>query len=153
MKKGLVAVLCILAFASVCFAETVETVEVANVDRTASEYVPGDLFPLDSFIFDWSDVTDTPTRIVIGGDAAYRWTFWTPTSQVYWRHYLVSDPTGTVKYYHVTSSSLTGNQYNTVTLAPINLPDGDYIMTAVVAGAVSGQGISDPIRFSVRISP
>jgi hypothetical protein len=147
MKKILIAILCIFAFASVCFAQGVETV---SADRAATDWSSGDVFVGYNYVYNMSNPDKTPSRIIVG-DFAFTWKVWIPTTQTYYRHYIVTDPTGTMVYYFKTTApALSSGDYATMTLANISLPDGDYTMTAVIAGAVSGMAVSDPVHFSVR---
>jgi hypothetical protein len=145
----LLAIICILAFASACFAQTGETVEAMSVDRAASEWAVGDLYFLYTYVYASGDVNKKPARIIVG-NWNFVWNVWTPKTQIYWRHYIVSDPTGTIVSYAPYSGSMTGGQYNEITYGGPSLPDGDYTFTVVVAGEESDMAISDPFKFSVR---
>jgi hypothetical protein len=145
MKKILIAVFCIFAFASVCFAVTADP-PTAGVRGTA-EFSVSDLFIYNAYVYDSDDGAAAPTKIV-QNDAVLIIKFWAPLTQDYYRHWLVTDPTGTFVYYLPFDNVRTAGIQTAFTV--VNLPDGDYIFTGVVAGADSGIAVTDPWHFSVR---
>jgi hypothetical protein len=146
MKKILFSLLCILVLTSLCYATT-EEISSQSV-RTASEYAAGDIFFYHAYVYESGDA-DAIAQNIIFGTPVLVWQFWVPTTQTYYRHYIITDSTGTMVFYNVFSGSLTGSTIATITLSP-SLPTGDYTWTGVVAGATSGMAVTHQVRFSVR---
>ena len=151
MKKILFAMLCILVFASFCYAAAGEVVEEDGISagdmRATSNFTPGDSYMYHSFVSDSSDPTvptnivENNTRVNIGLHAGI--------TQTYHRHYIISDAAGTMVDYTLVSTVLTaGTDYTT--FVTFSLPPGDYTFTFAAGGSVSGIAVADQVRFSVR---
>ena len=118
--------------------------------RHARQYDDAQLAIASVFVCDANAVPpcETPTRLIYG-KPRFTIEFWSPMTQDYYRHYVVTDSAGTVVYYNLFSGSLPGDSIQKTWL-DIVLPDGDYTFTAVIAGGVSGMAVTDQLRFSVR---
>lgn len=146
MKKILISILCILAFASICFANDVETVSGA---RTTQDFVAGDPYIVYSYVTDSGDPDNIPARVVTN-NPELRVSFHSHFTQLYTRHYIVSDETGTMVYYNganVTTVNA-GDVFNG-SVTP-SLANGDYVFTFVAAGETNGMAVGDQFHFSVR---
>jgi hypothetical protein len=147
MKKIFISLLCVLAFASICFANDVETVSGA---RTTQDFVGSDPFIFYSYVYDSGDsATQTPAKEVTN-NPVLRVSFWSHLTQIWHRYYIVTDPAGTMVFFdNSNSSSLSGGTQFFGAVTP-SLGVGDYIFTFVSAGAVDGLVVSDQFSFSVR---
>lgn len=147
MKKIVISILCILAFASISFASDVETV---NGGRTTQDFVAGAPHMFYSYVYDSADSDLIPTQVVTN-NAVLRVSFWSQLTQIWHRYYIVTDPAGSMIYFNDSNStSVTGGTqfFGSVTVS--TLPVGDYIFTFVSAGAVGGLVVSDQFPFSIR---
>ena len=121
-----------------------------TAQRSANEYADSQISAVGAFACDTTpDPTCAAATRLIFGTPGVKMVLWVPTTQVYYRHYLITDSAGTVVYYDMFSGSLTGLNYATLWI-DVSLPAGDYTFTGVVAGDYSGIMVTDQVRFSVR---
>ncbi len=146
MKKILFATLCILVFASFCYAAADEV--VGGQTRAKSDFVSGDSYITYVYVSDSADASDLPTHIVTA-DVNVWVGVHAGMTQTYFRHYMITDSAGTLVDYDMVSGDWSADTFHNLGL-PFTLPIGDYTFTFVAAGGTSGMAVADQVRFSVR---
>lgn len=119
--------------------------------KGASLVTPKDTIPSHAF-FDVAHIctsTSTnckePEKYTYGIARAYV-VFWAPASQVYARHYIITDMAGTLVRYHEITSALSSGwiaRYHDFS----GLPAGFYTLTVILVGADGRAAVSQPYTF------
>ena len=154
MKKNVYLIICLsFAFCLLSSAGLVKAEErVAPLQtRHMKQYDDAQMFITKAYVCDISaDPGCEISAKLIYGKPAIRIVYWSPISQEYYRHYIISDAAGTVVFYDLSSSLIASPYYHTITYTGPDLPAGVYTFTAVIAGGIDGMAMTDQMEFTVR---